>query len=100
MTTEKNTQIDVDVVVLGGGPGGYPAAIRAAQHGLRVALIEGQEVGGTCLHRGCIPTKALLASGAVWSSLKSAQEHGIEIKESSVNYLKMWERKDKVVQTM
>lgn len=100
MTAEKNTQIDVDVVVLGGGPGGYPAAIRAAQHGLRVALIEALQVGGTCLHRGCIPTKALLASGAVWSSLKSASEHGIEIKESSLNYLKMWQRKTQVVQTM
>ena len=50
-----------DVAVLGGGPGGYPAAIRAAQRGKTVALIEAKELGGTCLNRGCIPSKALIA---------------------------------------
>lgn len=93
-------QIDVDVVVLGGGPAGYPAAIRAAQHNLSVALVESSQVGGTCLHCGCIPTKALLASSAFYKSLSVAGEHGIEITGSSFNYLKMWERKNRVVQTM
>lgn len=94
------TQIDVDVVVLGGGPGGYPAAIRAAQHGLKVALVEAEKVGGTCLHQGCIPTKALLASSAFYKSLSQAKEHGVAITGYSLNYLLMWERKNRVVQTM
>lgn len=95
-----NTQLDVDVAVIGAGPGGYPAAIRAAQHGCSVALIESEKVGGTCLHQGCIPTKALLASSAFYKSLSTAAEHGIDIASTTLNYLKMWERKNKVVQTM
>ncbi len=55
-----------DVIVLGGGPGGYAAAIKTAQSGMRTALIEAAEPGGTCLNRGCIPTKALLASAHRW----------------------------------
>ena len=56
---------EFDVVVLGGGPGGYAAALRASQLNLSVALVEKDKVGGTCLHRGCIPTKALLHAGEV-----------------------------------
>lgn len=96
----SSTQIDVDVVVLGGGPGGYPAAIRAAQHGLSVALVEADKVGGTCLHQGCIPTKALLASSAFYKSLAHAKEYGVEIAKYSLNYLLMWERKNRVIETM
>ena len=59
-----NTQ-EYDIVVLGAGSGGYAAAMRASQLGLKVALIEGDKVGGTCLHRGCIPTKALLHAAEV-----------------------------------
>ena len=64
MTNSKGRNVaetlDYDIVVLGAGSGGYAAAMRAAQLGSKVALIEGDKVGGTCLHRGCIPTKALL----------------------------------------
>ena len=56
-STGKGMDETFDLVVIGGGPGGYPAAIRAAQRGLKVALVEGKELGGTCLNRGCIPTK-------------------------------------------
>lgn len=66
-----------DVVILGGGSGGYAAALRAAQLGLSVALIEQSELGGTCLHRGCIPTKALLHSAEVADNARSAAQFGI-----------------------
>ncbi len=66
-----------DVVVLGSGPGGYPAAIRASQLGLKVAIIEKESLGGVCLNWGCIPTKALLKSANVYDYLKHASEYGI-----------------------
>ena len=65
-------QDDFDLVVLGGGSGGYAAALRAAELGMRVALIEKDKLGGTCLHRGCIPTKALLHSAEVVETVKEA----------------------------
>ena len=67
-----------DVVVLGSGPGGYPAAIRASQLGKKVAIIEKESLGGICLNWGCIPTKALLKSAQVYEYLKHAQAYGIE----------------------
>src|SRR5664279_4306645 len=67
-----------DVAIIGSGPAGYTAAIRGAQYGLKVALIEASDVlGGTCLHVGCIPTKALLFNAELWDHLKSAAEYGI-----------------------
>src|SRR5690606_630971 len=66
-----------DVVILGGGSGGYAAAIRSAELGKRVALIEKSKVGGTCLHRGCIPTKALLHAAEVTDTVRSAASIGI-----------------------
>ena len=67
-----------DVAILGGGPAGYTAAIRAGQYGLKVALIEkAEKLGGTCLHVGCIPTKSLLFNAEVYYYLKHAQEYGI-----------------------
>src|SRR4051812_46674491 len=67
-----------DTIVIGSGPGGYVAAIRAAHQGLSVALVEkDQRLGGTCLIRGCIPTKALLHAADVLESLQHAREHGI-----------------------
>ena len=63
-----------DVCVIGGGPGGYVAALRASQLGARVVLIEKGEVGGVCLNVGCIPTKALLRSAEVYATVRSAQE--------------------------
>ena len=62
--------MDYDLLVVGGGPGGYAAAVDAARGGLRVALFEAREVGGTCLNRGCIPTKALMHSSQLFQELK------------------------------
>ena len=67
-----------DVVVLGSGPGGYVAAIRASQLGLKTAIIERESLGGICLNWGCIPTKALLKSAQVLEDIKHAKEFGIE----------------------
>lgn len=78
-------QAQYDVVVIGGGPGGYVAAIRCAQLGLKVALAEKQHLGGICLNWGCIPTKALLRSAEVARLLKHADEFGFEIKEVKPN---------------
>src|SRR4028119_1732084 len=66
-----------DVIVLGSGPGGYPAAIRASQLGFKVAIIERESLGGICLNWGCIPTKALLKSAQVFEYLKHPQEYGL-----------------------
>jgi dihydrolipoamide dehydrogenase len=68
-----------DVAIIGSGPAGYTAAIRGGEYGLKVCLIEKDELlGGTCLHVGCIPTKALLFNAEIWDHLKSAKEFGIE----------------------
>jgi dihydrolipoamide dehydrogenase len=86
-----------DIVIIGGGTGGYVAALRASQLGHSVALIEKNEVGGTCLHKGCIPTKALLRSAEIYREVKKGNEFGIEINGYSLNYGKTVARKNKVV---
>ncbi|MGA8164556.1 MAG: dihydrolipoyl dehydrogenase [Waddliaceae bacterium] len=86
-----------DVAVLGGGPGGYPAAISLAQGGKSVALIEGDQLGGTCLNRGCIPSKALIASASALHHIKLAEELGIHIEKYSFDFKKMVQRKNRVV---
>ena len=68
---------DFDLVVLGAGTGGYTAAFRAAQLGLKVALVDEDKIGGTCLHRGCIPTKALLESAAFAERVRHAKDFGL-----------------------
>jgi len=78
--------MDFDVIVLGSGPGGYVAAIRAAQLGLKTAIIERESLGGICLNWGCIPTKALLKSANVFEYIKHAEDYGIEVKDSNVNF--------------
>lgn len=89
-----------EVVVLGGGVGGYTAAIRAAQLGKRVALVEKEKLGGTCLHRGCIPTKALLRSAEVYAEFREAGEYGIETDGFRVNMDKVQERKNRIVEQL
>jgi len=88
-----------DVAIVGSGPAGYTAAIRAGQYGLRAALIEKDNVlGGTCLHVGCIPTKALLFNAELWDHLKEAQEFGIEgVERRKLNWAAIQERKAKIV---
>src|SRR5690625_120772 len=70
--------VKYDLVILGGGPGGYVAAIRASQLGMKVALIEKNKVGGTCLHDGCVPTKTLLKSAEQFRDLKNGSNFGIK----------------------
>jgi len=88
---------DYQILVIGGGPGGYVAAIHAAQLGAKTALVEKAELGGTCLNRGCIPTKALLASAEKVADIKQAKDFGISVSGVEVDYEKMVERKNKVV---
>jgi dihydrolipoamide dehydrogenase len=87
-----------DCVVIGGGPGGYVAAIRAAQRNLKTALIESKELGGVCLNRGCIPSKALIANAEILRKVRAAQNFGILAENISFNYAQMKERKDRVVE--
>jgi dihydrolipoamide dehydrogenase len=86
-----------DIAILGGGMGGYPAAIRAAQLGLRAVLVEEDKVGGTCLHRGCIPAKALLQSAALLDELRHADAFGVTTGEIGFDYAVAGKRRDQVV---
>jgi dihydrolipoamide dehydrogenase len=89
-----------DVIVIGSGPGGYSAAIRAGQYGLKTALIEKwPKLGGTCLHVGCVPTKSLLHTAEVWDYFTHSEEQGIACDNPRLNYPKVLQRKDKIVST-
>jgi len=88
---------DFDLVVLGGGSGGYAASLRAAQLGLTVALIEKDKLGGTCLHRGCIPTKALLHAGEIADSARHAGDFGVKAEFHSMDMLAVNAYKDGVI---
>ena len=87
-----------DLVVIGSGPGGYVGAIRAAQLGLDVAIVEkDKRLGGTCLLRGCIPTKALLHSADLVEEIRHAGDHGIAVSDFAVDFAKVMARKGKMV---
>ncbi|EGL16706.1 MULTISPECIES: dihydrolipoyl dehydrogenase [Paenibacillus] len=86
-----------DIVILGGGTGGYVAAIRAAQLGKKVALVEKDKLGGTCLHRGCIPSKALLRSAEVLATTRQAEEFGVIAPDVSLDFTRVQSRKDGIV---
>jgi dihydrolipoamide dehydrogenase len=89
---------DFDVAILGGGMGGYPAAIRASQLGLKVALVEADKLGGTCLHIGCIPTKALLESSELFHRVSArGPEFGINAEKVEYDYTRIAARRDAVV---
>lgn len=90
-------KFDFDIIVIGGGPGGYVAAIRGAQLGAKVCLVEKQKMGGTCLNQGCIPTKALYRSAEVCHLIEKSVEFGITSSISSVNWEQVQDRKQKVV---
>lgn len=89
-----------DVAVLGGGTGGYIAAIRAAQYGKKTVLIEKDVLGGTCLNRGCIPTKALLYSAEVFEMVKAASGFGVDVTGASFDYTRIAARKDAIVRKL
>ncbi len=97
MTKEK-----YDVVILGGGIAGYSAAIRASQLGKNVALVEKSKVGGTCLHKGCIPTKSFLKSAEVYHLMQNADQYGIQAEPSTFQFSlpQVMERKNRIVETM
>jgi len=89
-----------DIAVIGGGPGGYVAAIQAAENGKRVAIIESDFLGGTCLNRGCIPSKTLLKHAEIIESIEKAKSWGIETGELTFSLDKMKKRKDDVIQRL
>lgn len=89
-----------DIVILGGGMGGYIAAIRAAQLGKTVAVVERDKLGGTCLHRGCIPSKALLRSAEVYATMQESERFGIEAASVQLNFPKVQSRKAGIVEQM
>jgi dihydrolipoamide dehydrogenase len=91
---------EYDIIIIGGGPGGYVAAIKAAQNGLTAALIEKENVGGTCLNCGCIPTKSLVHTSHLWTELSHSAEYGIEVGKISYNIEKMYAKKDQVVNNL
>ncbi|MDF2038542.1 dihydrolipoyl dehydrogenase [Bacillus sp. CMF12] len=88
---------EYDLVILGGGTGGYVAAIRASQLGLKTAMVEKGKLGGTCLHKGCIPSKALLRSAEVFATAKHSEDFGVMTSDVSINFSKVQERKNKIV---
>ncbi len=90
----------VDVGIVGAGPGGYVAAIRAAQLGAKVALIERDRIGGVCLNWGCIPTKAMASSVELLIEIERAEEYGVLVSEPGFDFSKMMRRKDKVVERL
>ena len=94
---ERLTVAQFDLVILGGGSGGYACALRAAQLGKNVALIESGKVGGTCLHRGCIPTKALLHSGEIADSAREASTFGVNAQFLSMDMVAVNAYKDGVI---
>ena len=91
-------KVPYDLIVIGSGPGGYSAAIRAGQYGLKTALVEKQpKLGGTCLLVGCVPTKALLQTADVWQRFVHAAEEGIQCENPRLDYPKVKDRKDGIV---
>ncbi|AJY74435.1 dihydrolipoyl dehydrogenase [Paenibacillus beijingensis] len=89
-----------DIVILGGGPGGYIAAIRAAQLGKRTALVERDKLGGTCLHKGCIPSKTLLRSAELYESMKRSESFGILTSDVALDFGGVQARKDAIVKQL
>jgi dihydrolipoamide dehydrogenase len=93
----KMSETKYDIVVLGGGTGGYIAAIRAAQLGKSVAVVEKYKLGGTCLHRGCIPSKALLRSAEVFATMKHSEDYGISAASVELSVAGVMSRKQRII---
>ncbi|MCG8481786.1 MAG: FAD-dependent oxidoreductase, partial [Clostridia bacterium] len=96
----KKEDVQCDIAIIGGGPGGYVAAIRAAQLGAKVTLIEKDRLGGTCLNYGCIPTKSFVKSAHLLDEIKHAEQFGILVDEPKADMAKIVDRKDEVVSTL
>ncbi|SKA81190.1 dihydrolipoamide dehydrogenase [Caloramator quimbayensis] len=96
----NDNKLNCQIAILGGGPAGYVAAIRASQLGANVVLVEGKELGGVCLNRGCIPTKALLKTSEVSYIIKKSKEFGIESSISNINWNSAIDRKNRVVKNL
>ncbi|HBF5907462.1 dihydrolipoyl dehydrogenase [Clostridioides difficile] len=92
--------MNTDLIVIGGGPGGYVAAIRGAQLGLNVVIVEKNELGGTCLNTGCIPTKALFKDAQVLNYFNHAEEYGIKVNKYGLDLEKVQKRKKKIIKTL
>src|SRR5580693_2559434 len=87
-----------DLIVIGSGPGGYSAAVRAGQYGLKAAIVEKDpKLGGACLHVGCIPTKALLHTADLWEHFVNPGDEGIACENPRLEYAKVLDRKNKIV---
>lgn len=91
---------EIDLLVIGGGPAGYSGAIRGSQLGMSVVVAEQAELGGTCLNRGCIPTKALLESANFFERLSSAQTHGVTLDIRGLDYAQVVKNKDQIVRRL
>ncbi len=89
-----------DLAIIGGGPAGYTAAEKAAKNGLSVILFEKDRIGGTCLNRGCIPTKCLIHSSQLYKNIQSGFKHGIEVENCNYDYTQMLKRKNEVVDSL
>ncbi|MEE0415810.1 MAG: FAD-dependent oxidoreductase, partial [Oscillospiraceae bacterium] len=91
---------DYQLIVIGAGPGGYTAALEAARLGLHTAVVERREVGGTCLNRGCIPTKTLLHSADIYHDAKNGAPFGVNAGELTFDYARIIERKNAVAKQL
>jgi len=90
----------IDVFIIGSGPGGYTAAIRAAQLGARVAVIEKNDLGGTCLNKGCIPTKSLISSVNILNFIRKAKDFGIKVEEKGIDFASIMARKEGILKQL
>src|SRR5271154_6129307 len=91
------TEDEFDIVVIGGGPGGYATALYGAAAGMSVAIVERDKVGGTCLHRGCVPAKEFLETAAVYRTVSSAGDFGVHVAEPTLEFSVSQDRKNGVV---
>lgn len=93
-------EMQYDLIVIGAGPGGYPAAIRAAQDGKKVAVVEKGRLGGTCLNNGCIPVKTLLHSSGLYRKMREASGEGIRVTDVQLDGAALHKRQKEVIQTL